>query len=562
MGDLTEKYAKMFFANILDPRAIALRATVGNQFEWIDVFHKIINAPNAGMGLTGELGDQSSMRDKSYDILKEVTNSKLLKNHKWMGDATASFSLGMYTAATGAVLSVASRTGLTEKAATQLIRIKYVGVAVEYIKGHVSAATVRGATRGLAPKLPIVITMFLSPADALELQARRVYNHHNVGMGTPALQAELDAKGKVRVTLLTDTDTLLAHGNDALAAAKSNVGKVKMGDAATEMLEKTAKNLKVGIITRAQFAAILSSQTSRLTKIIGGLRTAEVSNAGKVAKSLFNDMETRVAIGGMTVQVIGLIFAISGLNGIKDDDPERVDKRRAAWLGIMDSNAGIFGSLFQVMAAAQETRITLKVSEEAAKKALSVAGLKILSGLAGVAGGVINWALMMREARTAESHGDHVVSYLYTASAAAFLGTAGTAALAMAGVAAESMTARVIGGSVARSIAGRLGAGGALAAVGITVSGVGLFLLVAGVTLQIGAIALTPNPVQKWMRRSYFGQDKLYFFGHFGGGQPDDSFKEGWQEEFEELLKAFGTSFEEVQKEDAERKAVAAAKKA
>jgi hypothetical protein len=34
------------------------------------------------------------------------------------------------------------------------------------------------------------------------------------------------------------------------------------------------------------------------------------------------------------------------------------------------------------------------------------------------------------------------------------------------------------------------------------------------------------------------------------------------QEDFEELLNAFGTSFEEVQKEDAERKAVAAAKKA
>jgi hypothetical protein len=118
---------------------------------------------------------------------------------------------------------------------------------------------------------------------------------------------------------------------------------------------------------------------------------------------------------------------------------------------------------------------------------------------------------MMREARMAKSNGDHVVS---------------------------------------------------LAAVGLTVSGVGLFLLVAGVALQLGAIALTPNPVQKWMRRSYFGQDKLYFFGHFGGGQPDDSFTKGWQEEFEELLKAFGTSFEQVQKEDAERKAVAAAKKA
>jgi hypothetical protein len=54
-------------------------------------------------------------------------------------------------------------------------------------------------------------------------------------------------------------------------------------------------------------------------------------------------------------------------------------------------------------------------------------------------------------------------------------------------------------------------------------------LLGAGIAFQVGAIALTPTPLQRWIGRSYFGKDPGIFFA----GKRDDMFPKGdWPSEF------------------------------
>jgi hypothetical protein len=62
----------------------------------------------------------------------------------------------------------------------------------------------------------------------------------------------------------------------------------------------------------------------------------------------------------------------------------------------------------------------------------------------------------------------------------------------------------------------------------LTVSGVGLLLLGAGVAIQVAAIVLTPNELQRWLGRSYFGRDG----GFIVQGKRDDMFAKGdWRAE-------------------------------
>jgi hypothetical protein len=81
----------------------------------------------------------------------------------------------------------------------------------------------------------------------------------------------------------------------------------------------------------------------------------------------------------------------------------------------------------------------------------------------------------------------------------------------------------------------------------LTVSGVGLVLLGLGMAFQIGAIALTPTPMQRWISRSYFGKDPGIFFD----GKRSDMFAKGnWKAEFEGLQEALKSGSEEQSSQD------------
>ena len=138
--------------------------------------------------------------------------------------------------------------------------------------------------------------------------------------------------------------------------------------------------------------------------------------------------------------------------------------------------------------------------------------------------------------------GNKFVAYLYQSSAYASLGTGLTSAALTAGVVAGTLAANGVGGAVVETIALRLGSNAVLATVGgigLTVSGVGLILLGAGIALQVGAILLTPDEMEIWLSRTYFGTGG----GFFGMGERDDKFPKGdWLAERNTLDQLIGNS--------------------
>lgn len=157
-----------------------------------------------------------------------------------------------------------------------------------------------------------------------------------------------------------------------------------------------------------------------------------------------------------------------------------------------------------------------RVGATVAEASKRLAALKFASNITGVAGGIINAYSMWVKAGDVEKDGDLAASDLYMASAFMFAGTAFTStALAIGGL-AETAVARggIAATSVVRTLAVRAGstaASAALVTVGgtaLTVAGIGLVLLGVGIVVQIGAVALTPSDVQRWVGRSYFGVDR------------------------------------------------------
>lgn len=139
----------------------------------------------------------------------------------------------------------------------------------------------------------------------------------------------------------------------------------------------------------------------------------------------------------------------------------------------------------------------------------------------------------------------------YRISSYAFLGTAFTSLSGTVAVGAEALAQRSIGGIIVRTVATRLGAGAVAGAVGATISGVGLLLLGAGMIYQVRAIAATPQPLQRWLSRSFFGKDPGMFFD----GKRKDMFVRGnWQAELnglEEAVKEATSGDEKIEKEAA-----------
>jgi hypothetical protein len=183
--------------------------------------------------------------------------------------------------------------------------------------------------------------------------------------------------------------------------------------------------------------------------------------------------------------------------------------------------------------------LTNKVGPAVADASLRVAALNFAANIAGMAGGIINTFSMLHKHADANTQGDYAASDLYLISLVMFSGTAGSSAALAIGGLAETALARGSTSAIVRTIAIRAGTTAGTSAlvnvggIALTVSGVGLVLLGLGVVVQIGAVALTPSDVQRWVSRSYFGLDKE-IMGIWGGGKRNDRFK-NWETELAEL---------------------------
>jgi hypothetical protein len=522
---LQERFLKPLDEPVIGDKAVALRALVGNQESLLALIHT---------QLTGDPGD-TGMRDKTYDFLKGAlgldAGEAALKKFSWLGFGVAGFATGYLSAASGALMNVVmtqtAGRGLSPELQQRLLKLQSLWGVQRTME--MAAA---GALHGKAPPMPVLLHLEVSATRALEVLRAR--SGQVTGGSRRYIKRQRSSGAKVRLSLLTDTDTLKAVRGDLVAVTGDPAtGSMTMGKAA----KTTVAGLGTLALTEEQFLRLYARESSLGTKAVSAVRESLHSGAALQAKTVAISLPGRLALGSVLVQGLGLI---NGLYALKKAGTEK--EVRDAWYGIYDSTAGTLGGLLEVWAVVREASTmavagaAVQAGQQAVAKSLSIGALKVLGNLAGAAGGLVNAAGAWAKSGDAERDGDLRTADMYFTSGWAFVGTTATGVALSAGAVADTLVARGIGGAIVEGIALRVGAGGVLATVGgtaLTVSGVGLVLLGAGVALQIGAVAITPTPMQRWLGRSYFGKDPSVLSW---GGRRGDMFAKGdWAAEFKAL---------------------------
>ena len=522
--ELQETYLRQLDLPINSDKAVALRALVGNQDSVIQLIHT---------QLSGDPGD-TGMRDKTYDFLKGVlgleASKPVLAKFGWLGYGVAGFATGYLSAASGAVMNFATTqsAGMSPQTQARLLKVQSLWGVQRTMELAAS-----GALHGSALAMPVLLHMQVDAQRALEVLRARA--GQATGGSRSYIKRQRRAGNKIRMSLLTDTESLKAVRGDLNAAVGDpGAGSVNIGPQA----KGTAAGLGTLALTEEQFMRLYAKESSLGTKAANAVRESLHSGAGLQAKTVALSLPGRLALGSVLVQGLGLV---NGLYALKQAGTDK--EARDAWYGIYDSTAGTVGGLLEVWAVVREASTKAVLAGQAGKvaveRSMSIGALRVLGNLAGAAGGAVNAFGAWAKADDANAAGDVEIVRLYLGSAVAFGTTTITGAAVASGALADTLVARGIGGAVVESIALRVGAGGVLATVGgtaLTVSGIGLVLLGAGMALQIGAVALTPTPMQRWLSRSYFGKDPSFFDWD---GKRDDMFAKGdWGAEFKGLQNA------------------------
>lgn len=516
-GPVAERYISMLDKVVTEPDAIVLRAMVGNKASLFSIFHE---------QLTGDPGAEG-MRDKTFDIMKGFSELRFsenaMKNHGWIGHALAFYSMGQISALSGAVMSVAAnQIGKHPATARVLAKLQTCSVVQRALE-----ISVAGAIKGTAPKIPVLVRFTVTADEALNMMAAR--NGQDLGSTKSRIKKFRKAGKTVTLTVLTDTDAIkAANGNLSEIGHNSAAGTLKIGGAATTSAIAAAKGNTVFLNNQA-LLNLYSEQITSAEKAANLMRDAlpalNRTSTGSNLIQLSKTLDARLAVGSMVIQAIGMWNGIDAYNKA-DSNSARTD----ATYGILDSAFGFTGGALGIIGVYGEIRIKQRVAQSAVEivtaRSVGLAAIRFLGCATGIAGGGINFFASYKKSGEQAAKGNVFVSYLYQSSAIACAGTALTSAALGAGYVAGTLAARSIGGAVVEGIAVRLGANAVLATVGgigLTVSGVGLVLLGAGVALQIGAIMLTPDEMEIWISRTYFGTGG----GFLSIGKRDDKFPKG-----------------------------------
>jgi hypothetical protein len=397
------------------------------------------------------------------------------------------------------------------------------------------------ALAGRTTKLPVLISMRVPVDEALRvLRARK---GEALGMSRSRVKRLRGQQATVSLALLTDTESLRAVQGNAQALLDQPGGReVRMGRIASGAAVASGSAV---VLSEAQFLKLYEQASAKGATVAGNVKNAITASRSADIRNVTMSMDGRLALGSIIVQGIGVY---NGLINIKQAEDAKA--LRDAWYGLYDSAAGVLGGLLETFAVAVSSRIALQAGQSAASKSLSLMGLRAVAYFAGAAGGLVNAVSAWAKEGDAKADGNDMAAISHQLAGYAFMGMSVSTLGSVAGVAADTMVARGVGGAAARAVAFRLGAQGALAVIGgtaITVSGIGLVFLAGGVIFTVGAVALTPTEMQRWMSRSYFGRDPSWFDWD---GRREDMFAKGdWRGELEALEQALVAGAKETEKQ-------------
>lgn len=519
-GGILQGYTSALAKDITDETSVALRAIVGNHAEMIDVIANQLL----------ETSEKDGMRDKTYDVLKGISELKMpksiMESHGWISNALAMFSFGHVSALSGAVFTLAA----DNLAETQVIPAMMAKLASFSKVQRFMEFAAQGALKSNAKKMPLLVTGMIDIDEALKIFKKRA--GQGLGTSKSRIRAHRSGSRKIAISVLTDTDAYrAAGGNLAEIVHDPEVGTVKISRAATREAIRSAAG-SAAIISEQSLLRLYEEEATAGAKI-ANLARSNVLHASEVLKTV----DARLALGSMIIQAIGIWNARKKALEAQSDD-----KLMAAYFSLLDSGLGFLSGALQLWCVAAEATLIRVSGHAAAAASCGIGTLKFFGNLAGVAGSVVSLTSSIQSIKEQRNLHNEMPEYYYSVAAFAFGGTIATSTGLTVGSLAATLEARGIGGVVVRTVASRLAANavvGTIGGVAFTVSGAGLILLATGVISTVSAIVLTPSEVQRWLGRSYFGTDGGLIFK----GKRNDMFAKGdWASERLELDKIIKSS--------------------
>jgi hypothetical protein len=500
--DVLDRYLAQFKAPITDDKTVILRAMVGNQHWAISQIASEID---------------SNKRDKLFDFMKglmtkaeEAAHGARRNRYSWMGDVVGGYSLGIWGSAAAALTSAIARSPQSIQGWNWLLnRIQGLGMVRQAVDLALQATLQGGNFR-----VPVLVKMRLPIDEAMQLLRDRA--GQNLGTTQTQLRRLRRSQGTIELSLLTDSHAVKQARGQLSTLLQDQGAQVKMGGVARAQNVQTAQMLDgTAVVTADEFTRLYHQQAT-LT-----------STAAKALKDSLDDMRAvvkgldgRLAIGCVVIQTLGLL---SNLGNLNNKDMKEV---RDAWYGVSDSAAGMIGGLMEMWVVVYASRMEATVGSEIVKQSTKLMGLRVAAFATGMVGGVVNAVHARVKSEDELAKGNKSASNMYFLSSYAFIGTSFTAAGGGVGVFAEWIVARQMGSIAVQRAAATAAARMAAPMLGLSLTGWGLVLLGAGIIFQVGAVILTPTPLQKWVSRSYFGTG-------------DDKFPKGdWKVEYEGLRQA------------------------
>lgn len=504
-GPIQQRFLAELRKKPSDPTAIGWRALVANQFNLLAFLEDYITNQrqdklhDLGSGLFVSLKDRLSETDFRYG---------------WVAHAGFAVSSLSITQSWSAALAGAAK-ALPLVADMQL-------VTSALMASQTIAMARDSAAKGTWLKTPVRVSVQLPVRQALALLRQRRDNAQAVvraaqgnaqAMESPAVKAaqqelaQLPSNSAVKraagqrgdqlvtLTQLSDNHELARMGADTKTLLQSGAGPVAVGGKVAAALPWTAGTL---VVTESQFAQMLARQPRRIQQAADAMRELAILGKGGTLK-----LEGQIGLLGVWINGWGLVGNF---------EKWRTSNSVLDLANTLDSLFGVVAGTAQVAEAALSASITNRLGAQAVQSALPMLGLKAVISGAGAASGFAVVVGQFIKAEQATARGDSGVASMYRMSAVSFLGFTATNGVQFVGALSNLMIARGskaaiwrTGAAAAEGIGKRVAVRlGSRVLIGLT--GWGLVFLAGGLVFEVTALLMTPDQLQKHVRRTRFGK--------------------------------------------------------
>ncbi|WP_341887457.1 T6SS effector BTH_I2691 family protein [Variovorax sp. YR752] len=516
-------------ADIQDDRAVMLRAVMANQASLWEQ-------------LAADSGDGDGKRDKIYDFMKgligETKGTLTPQRLAWLTNVTLGFSVGITSALASAAMQGA--TAAIDKAKGAPIDPKALArlsIAQSMALIHrASEEALAASLAGRKPNAPVFFIAHFDPDTAQQIMQ---------GRGRPVnkkTRREWARKGRVAIGIYSDADTVTKLN------VKPEVVTRELAIQAQQVhLQEQAPAFKKSLSAGAVAGSVMVMPVEKFMGIYEAHRKEAMRAPSLVMGSLKQgalSLDGRLAVGSMIAQGLGIVHGLGNYNKAKEEGDAQ--KIRDAQLSLADGAAGFAGGFLELAGAVWEARLITTVGEAGARASPLLSFVRGLAFGAGAAGNAVNAVMAFRAAAVQEEKGNvELGRWMYRAGILFGGGGVPLSILALHSAAEAAVKRGLIWGA-GEAMVSRVGTALATRALLLSVPGWGWLLTGIAVGHTVYVAMVTPTPFQQWLKGCYFGKPD-------GGGVAK---RDSWTAEEDALKKMQEEVMSDAEKQQKQRKAL------